>query len=170
MLSLLLHRDDLHGDVARDRIELELVQDRPAEHVRQEDIERDRGGPDLPRQGQRVRALVRDDALEAVVAREAEQDSRVMRVVLDDEHDRIALDDRFPVVGDALITRDRQDHPLGMRIGRDAITASRREANEVGAGIMQRQEEREDAALAVHARELDFATEQHGEFATDGEA
>ena len=52
VLALFLQRDDLHRDVARGRVELELVEHRPAEHVGQEDIERDRGRAELPGQRQ----------------------------------------------------------------------------------------------------------------------
>ena len=41
---------------------------------------------------------------------------------------------------------------------------------EFGAGVMQRQVQREDAALAVHARQLDLAAEQHRQLAADGQA
>ena len=46
VLAFFFHGDDLHRNVARGRVELELVEHRPAEHVGQEDIERDgrRGG------------------------------------------------------------------------------------------------------------------------------
>ena len=40
----------------------------------------------------------------------------------------------------------------------------------VGAGVVQRQVERERAALPVDAGELDLAAEQHGQLAADGEA
>ena len=39
VLALLLQRDDLHGNVPHGRVELELVEHRPAEHVGQEDVE-----------------------------------------------------------------------------------------------------------------------------------
>ena len=45
-------------------------------------------GSELARQGERLRALGGDDALEADVARQAEQDARVVRVVLDDQQHR----------------------------------------------------------------------------------
>ncbi len=41
VLTLLFQRDDLHRDVPRGRIELELIEHRPAQHVRQEDVQRD---------------------------------------------------------------------------------------------------------------------------------
>ena len=48
--------------------------------------------------------------------------------------------------------------------------ADRRGLRAVGAGVVQRQEEGESAALPVDAGELDFAAEQHGQLAADGEA
>ena len=93
VLALLFQRDDLHRDVPRGRVELELVEHRPAEHVGQEDIERDGGGLELPGEREAHRALGGDDALEALVARQAEQDARIVRVVLDDEQHGVALFD-----------------------------------------------------------------------------
>ena len=104
--------DDLHRDVARGRVELELVEHRPAEHVGQEDIERDGRGVELPGQGQAQRALGGDDALEALVARQAEQDAGVVRIVLDDEQHGVALLDGVAVVLDVLLARDGQDREL----------------------------------------------------------
>ena len=88
VLPLLLDREHLHRDVPRRRIELQVVQHRPAEHVGQEDVERDRGRQVLARERQRRLAAVGDDALEALVAREAEQHARVVRIVVDDEQRR----------------------------------------------------------------------------------
>src|SRR4030095_16911811 len=44
VLTFLLERDDLHRDMPRQRIELQVVEDGPAQHVGQEDIERNRRG------------------------------------------------------------------------------------------------------------------------------
>ncbi len=71
VLPLLFQGDDLHRDVARGRVELELIEHRPTEHVGKEDVERDRGGPILPGERKAHRAFRRDDALEALVARQA---------------------------------------------------------------------------------------------------
>ncbi len=71
-------------------------------------------GMELPGEGQAQRAFGGDDALEALVARQAQQDARVMRVVLDDQQHRVALLDVVAVVLDVLFARDRQDRePLG---------------------------------------------------------
>ena len=71
VLAFFFQGDDLHRDVPRGRVELELVEHRPAEHVGQEDIERDGRGVELPGEGEAQRAFRGDDALEALVARQA---------------------------------------------------------------------------------------------------
>ena len=87
VLAVLVQRHDLHRDVARRRIALELAEHRPSEHVGQEHVERDRG-----RAGTRARARARprrvvgDEHLEAVGAREVDDHARVARIVLDDQH------------------------------------------------------------------------------------
>ena len=56
MLALFLNREDLHGNVSRGGVELQAVQHRPAEHVGQEHVQRNRRRQVLPRQRQRGRA------------------------------------------------------------------------------------------------------------------
>ena len=110
-----------------------------------------------------------DDALETFVPRQAEEDARVMRVILDDEQHGIAVHDGVAVVLDVLLARDGQD---GERARLRAAFRRRwgRWSRVVRAGVVQRQVERESAALAVDAGELDFAAEQDGQLAADGEA
>ena len=58
---------------------------------------------------QRRLAAVRDDALEALVARQAEQDARIVRIVVDDQQHAVALADVVAVVGDDFLgLRDRE--------------------------------------------------------------
>ena len=90
VLAVLVERDDLHRDVPRRRVLLELAQHRPAEHVGQEHVERDGRRPVLARQRQRVGAAHRDEHLEALVVREVDQHARVMRIVLDDQQHGVA--------------------------------------------------------------------------------
>ena len=52
----------------------------------------------------------------------------------------------------------------------DALAADAASPCAVRAGVVQRQVERERAALAVDAGEPDLAAEQHGQFAADGQA
>src|SRR6185437_9745828 len=87
MLAVLVQRDDLNRDMTRQWIVLELTQDRPTQHVRQEDVERNRCRRVLLGQFQRLRATRGDQHLEAFVARKVNQNARVVRVVLDDQED-----------------------------------------------------------------------------------
>ena len=78
MLAVLVQRDDLHRNVSRQRIMLQLTQHRPAEHVRQENIERHRGGLELLGEIEGVGTARRDQDFEALVTREIHQHARVM--------------------------------------------------------------------------------------------
>ena len=72
---VLVERHDLHRDVAQLRILLELIQHRPPEHVRQEDVERYRRRLELSRQRQRLGASRRDQHLQSPVAGQVAQGS-----------------------------------------------------------------------------------------------
>jgi hypothetical protein len=88
-----------------------------------------------------------------------------VRVVLDDEQGRVALLDLVAIVGHLLLALRRQ-HRARDRFG----GGTRLRLDAVGPGVVQRQVERERAALARHARELDLAAEQCRQLAADGEA
>src|SRR5262249_11686664 len=100
VLTIFVERDDLHRDVPRFRILLQLVEDGPAEHIRQEHIDRHRSGPLLPRYRTRIDATSRHDDFESCVAGAVDDDACVMRIVLDDEERWIAGLDVFAVVLD----------------------------------------------------------------------
>ena len=112
MLAVFVERDDLHRNVPRQRIVLELAQHGPAEHVGQEDVERHGGRLELLGEIQRFRAARRDQHLEALVAGEIDQHARIMRVVLDDQENGVAGFEIEPVVrqllDDALLGCDLQ--------------------------------------------------------------
>ncbi len=167
MLAVFVERDDLHRDVPRQRIVLELAQHRPAEHVGQEDVERDGGRLELLGEIQRLRAARRDQHLEALVAGEVDQHARIMRIVLDDQENGVARFEIEPVVGQLL------DDPLlrrGRRHRRRVVLRKRRDPRRHRRpGIFQRQIEREGAALAGRAPQVDFAAEQACQFAADRE-
>ena len=90
VLAILVERDDLHRNVPGQRVLLELAQHGPAQHVGQEHVERHRGRLVLLGEIERVGAAHRDQHLEALVARQVDQDARIVRIVLDDQQDRIA--------------------------------------------------------------------------------
>ena len=53
VLAFFFDGNDLHRDMPRRRIQFQIVQNRPAKHVRQENIQRDGGRQKLPRQRER---------------------------------------------------------------------------------------------------------------------
>ena len=69
MLAIFVQGNDLHRNMTRERILLELIEDGPAEHVGQEYVERHRIRLELLRQIERVRPARRDQDLKALVAR-----------------------------------------------------------------------------------------------------
>ena len=68
-MPVLIERHDLHRNMASRRILFELAQDRPAEHVGQEDIERYGRRMVLARERQRIGAAMGDQDLESLVFR-----------------------------------------------------------------------------------------------------
>src|SRR5262249_38420234 len=78
VLPLLFDRQHLNRDVTRPRIELQIVEDGPAEHVRQENVEAYRGRHVLAREGDRLLTAVRDDGFESFASRDPEQDTCVV--------------------------------------------------------------------------------------------
>src|SRR5262249_25027736 len=102
MLTLLFHGDDLHRYVARAGILFEMTEHVPAQHVGEEDIERDGGWLVFPDERQGRAAKSADKSLETPVPHQAEQDAGVVGVVFDDEDARFAGFDFVPVVGHLL--------------------------------------------------------------------
>ena len=162
MLTVFVERDDLHRNVPRQRIVLELAQHGPAQHVRQEDVERNRGRLELLGEFERLTATAGDQHLEALVVRQIDQHPRIMRIVLDDQEDGISGGEVEAVV------RQLLDDPL---LRRCDLQRRRRGARcHGGTGIFQRQIKHEGRALAGRAAQMDFAAEQACEFAADGQA
>ena len=77
---------------------LQPVEDAPALHVGQEDVERDHRRMELARHRQRAAHPVADQPLEAGQAGRVEQHRREREVVLDDQHHAVAARDRVPIV------------------------------------------------------------------------
>ncbi len=91
---------------------LELAEHGPAQHVRQEHVERNRRRLELLGEFQRLRAPGGDQHLEALVAGEIDQHPRIMRIVLDDQKNGISRFEIEPVVrqlfDDPFLRRDLQ--------------------------------------------------------------
>ena len=139
VLALLFDRQHLNRDMPGCRIQLQIVEDRPAEHIRQEDVQRDGRWSILSGQAQRRLAAMRDDSLESFVARHSEQDTRVMRIVVDDEQDTVAFDNVIAIVGNQLFRlgdhrqRRLRRHRV-VRVGRRSRDGARRAGVDAAAG------------------------------------
>ena len=98
VLSILVERHNLNRDVARLGIVLQLTEDGPSEHVRQEDIERHGGGPELLGQCQGLGAPHRHERFQSFVAGEVGQNPSIVRIVFDNQQCRIVWLDIVPIV------------------------------------------------------------------------
>ena len=101
-MPVFIERDDLHRDVASQRVLLELTEHAPAQHVWQEDVERDSARLVLLGEFKRIGAAHSHEHLEVLVARKIDQDARIVGIVLDDQQDGIARLNLVPVVRDLL--------------------------------------------------------------------
>ena len=166
------HRDDVHRDMARAGVVLQSIEHVPAVESGQVEVERDRIGTMLPRHLQADVAAHGGEHAEVVLAAEVHQDAREGVIVLDDQQHAVAgLDalaivvervvvDRDVVGGERAIDGDaRLDRHVGDALGR----GQRRHVD-------RRQEQRERAALADRAGQLDLAAEQLGDFTADRQA
>ena len=91
----------------------------PSRH-RQAHVEHDRVGLELVRERQAGVAAQRDEALEAPLARDLELRAGEVGVVLDDQHDPVALLDRVAVVVDLALEQQAR-----VELGLDAVLAGR---------------------------------------------
>ncbi len=85
LMRVIGDREHVHGNVARLRGALELIEHAEARVVGQVDVEQDRAWRELARGGQAVAGRVGDDALKPHLVREIAQHAGKARVVFDDE-------------------------------------------------------------------------------------
>ena len=173
------NREHLHRDVTHRRILLEIVEDGPAQHIGQEDVQRDGGRPILSCHRQRHLPTVGDDAFESLGAHQFEEEARVMRVILDDEQHLVAFVNVLAIVPHRTfphrtfkLDRRRLVNWRGQRrrCRRRWRLDRWRGGDTCRPGVCGRQVQREGAALARNARQLDFATEQRGQLTADRQA
>ena len=107
-MLVFIERDDLHGNVARQRVLLELTQYAPAQHVGKEDVERDCARLVLLGEFKRIGAAHCYQHFKSLVARQIDQNAAVVGVVLHDQQDRIARLNFVPVVRNLLDSALRQ--------------------------------------------------------------
>src|SRR5579871_2516325 len=168
VLAVVVERDDLHRNVPRLRVLLELAQDVPAQHVRKEDIERNCRRPVFVGERQRFLAAHRDQHLETLIVREIDKNARVVRIVFDDEKDCISRLYVPPIIryllNGTFRYRRQRDGARGGQLPAVCGTACHRRAD-----IAAREIERERTSDTRRAAKMDFATEEVRELAADRE-
>src|ERR1700722_13278228 len=108
-----------------------------------------------------------DDALEAFVPRQAEQDARVVHVVLYNEKDRIAFVYDIPVVLDGFFECDRKYHEFARQRRPQGGSFWSRDLRAFSSRELHREKQGKGASLVGGARELYFTAKQRGQFAAD---
>src|SRR5262249_3414785 len=168
MLAILIQGDDLHRDVTRQRILLELAEDGPTQYVGKEHVEGDRGRPELLGKRQRVGAFARDQNLEAVLLGKIDKDMRVVRLVPTNKQHGISGLDRHPIIGNRLGHTFIDDgwHLSGRLMQAAAIAWHWPERRRTA--IDQGQVKPEAASHAWSALQANFTAEQVSKLAADG--
>ena len=175
MLAVLVQGHDLHRDMPHRRILLELIQHRPAQHVGQEDVQRNGGRMELAGQYQRLGPAARHQGAKALSVGLLQQHPRIGGIVFHDEQNRIARLQTVAVVGDRVRGALRQPHGREGRraqgsdvelAGGDARAGPRGRRADIGLG----QVEGEGAAQPGHAAQLDLTAQQAGQLAADRQA
>src|SRR5262245_26450348 len=119
MMLVFVERNDLHRNVAGQRILFELTQHAPAEHIGKEDIERNGVRLILFGKLKRIGAALSYQHFETFRAGEIDQKPRVVWVVLHDQQDGIAGLNFVAVIrdllGDALLWQ--HDYRRWRRVG-----------------------------------------------------
>ena len=183
VLAPFARRDDVDRNVTGLRMVLQVIEHGPAVHHRQLHVEDDRVGFELVRERKARVTADGDESLEASLTSDLELGPGEIGVVLDDQHDAVSVLDVVAIVPD--VTRQEQvGVELRRRGGRGGRTAAvpfavAREHDSLlgrvggvrvlGRLVRGRQEERERAALADFALDVDLAAEQSRDLAADRE-
>ena len=85
MLAVLIHSENLDREYAGWQDLALNGSRRPAEHVRQENIQRNGSGMILAGESEALRAAGGHQHLESLVTRQIDEDTGVVRIVFDDE-------------------------------------------------------------------------------------
>ena len=166
-MPVFVQSQHLDRNVPRRRVLFQMVEHGPAQHVREEHIQRNRGGMEFARQGQRFRAIHRHQDLETLVVR---QDRKARAHSAGHLRRSAGLHRpgcRFSRSSSRVQSPTRRQLlPAGVAGSRSSVRYCNRSCGGADIGLWQIQGER--AALAGRAAQLDFATQQAGQFATDG--
>jgi len=104
--AVLVSRNDMYRDVARGRVVLQAVENRPSGHIGQVDIEGDRPGLKFTGQRERDAAPQGDQCLEVMLVRKVEEDPGERKVVLDDQEDLIRGSNQVAIVVNGEVLND----------------------------------------------------------------
>jgi hypothetical protein len=102
MLAVFVKRDDLHGNVASERVLLDLTQHIPSQHIWEEDVERNRGRLVLLGKLDGILAARCGHDLEAFFMRKIDHDPHVVGIIFHDQEQGLAGREIVPVVGHRL--------------------------------------------------------------------
>ena len=114
-------------------------------------------------------AAVGHDPLEPLVARQSEQYSRVVRIVVDNQQDIVAFIDFLAIVGDQFLGFGHTEHRQLRLVAGSAIDpqVARSCEDPRRPRVIHRQIERERAALPRRAGQPDFAAQQRRQLTAD---
>ena len=84
MMPVFIQGEHLHGDMARARILLQVVEHGPTQHVGEEDVERNGSGMIFAGQGEGLRAIIATRTLKPLSWQDR-KDARIVRIVFDDQ-------------------------------------------------------------------------------------
>src|ERR1700722_8430855 len=170
-MPVFVESQHLHWDVPCDRILFQVVQHSPPQHVGQEHIQRYGGGMKLTGQSKSFRSAHRDEYLESFVARQIAEYPRIVRIILDNQQDWIVGLQVIAVVLDRL--RGTLHHHHLRQLQRcdwsKLVTAVACRKRNRRPDVSERQIKCEAASLAWRAAQLNFAAQQTGQFAADGQ-
>ena len=171
MMAVLVQGKHLHWNVPSRRILLQVVEHRPAQHVGQEDVQRNRGGMELAGQGESFRAAQGYKNFESLVARQITEHAGVVRIVFDDQQNSIVGLQIVAIVQNLLDRMFRHDDigQLEWHRGRYRSPFRRCQLRRGRSDVGERQIQCERAALAGRAAKLNFAAQQACEFTADGQ-
>ncbi|GJE73411.1 hypothetical protein CHKEEEPN_4976 [Methylorubrum podarium] len=169
-LLLVVDRDHVDRNVPGAGVVLQEVEQGPAVHIGQADVEGNGVRLEAVRETQRAGPVLRDQTLEATLARELQQHRGEHGVVLHDEHDVVARVNRVAVV------RGGRKRHRGIRLAanrprrRVPVRCIRRASGERLRGRFEGHEQGEGAARPDAALDNDLAAQQARDLAADREA
>ena len=102
-IVFIIGRDDLDRNMPRGDFILEAIENAPAVHIGEIDVQGDRGGMKFPRHGHGGSAAHGDDRLKAVLVRHIHQEPREVVVILDNQQETVAGHDVVGIIIDKVI-------------------------------------------------------------------